>query len=99
MVMTSPEFAAPEPAAMRDRSWRVPPASAGAALEPGVQQVVAPRFGRDFSQVRVHTDRAAAWSAERLGAAAYTVGRDIVFAPQRYRPTTEAGLRLLAHEL
>ena len=58
-----------------------------------------PRFGHDFSAVRVHSDTAAAASAHDLGAAAYTLGQHIVFGADRYRPETPAGGRLLAHEL
>ncbi|MCK5243990.1 MAG: DUF4157 domain-containing protein [Desulfobacterales bacterium] len=38
-----------------------------------------PRFGRDFSQVRVHTDTQAAESARAVNARAYTVGQDVMF--------------------
>jgi hypothetical protein len=58
-----------------------------------------PRFGHDFSRVRVHTDAKAAESARTVSALAYTVGRDVVFARERYRPATTNGRRLLAHEL
>jgi hypothetical protein len=51
-----------------------------------------PRFGRDFSDVRVHTDAQAAQSAEAVNANAYTLGNDIVFGAA---PTPQ----LLAHEL
>jgi len=57
------------------------------------------RFGRDFDQVRVHTDTWAAESARVLNAQAYTVGQDIVFGTGRYAVETANGLRLLAHEL
>jgi hypothetical protein len=56
-------------------------------------------FGTDFSSVRVHADRDAGMSALALGARAYTVGRDIVFAPGHFAPHTAAGRELLAHEL
>jgi hypothetical protein len=55
-------------------------------------------LGHDFRDVRVHTDAAAAASARRMNARAYTFGREIVFASGEYSPTA-AGLRLLAHEL
>lgn len=58
-----------------------------------------PRFGADFSRVRIHTDRSADAAARAIGAHAYTRGRDIVFRGDRYRPHTHAGRRLLAHEL
>jgi hypothetical protein len=52
----------------------------------------------DFSRVRVHTGRRASESARELGAAAYTLGNDIVLA-DGYDPATTSGRRLLAHEL
>jgi len=58
-----------------------------------------PRFGHDFSQVRVHWDASAAESARSYAALAYTVGQDIVFGAGRFRPGTAEGRRLLAHEL
>ena len=58
-----------------------------------------PRFGYDFSHVRIHTDAAAARSAREVNALAYTVGRDIVFGAARYAPDTSEGKKLLAHEL
>jgi len=56
-------------------------------------------FGHDFSQVRVHTDSKASESARAINALAYTVGRDIVFGANHYAPNTNAGKRLVAHEL
>ncbi|MFE0021197.1 DUF4157 domain-containing protein [Amycolatopsis sp. NPDC059021] len=73
--------------------------SPGAPLEDSSHAALAPRFGRDFSQVRVHTGGRAAESARAVGADAYTVGNDIVFAAGQYAPGTSAGDRLLAHEL
>ena len=58
-----------------------------------------PRFGHDFSQVRLHTDARAAETARELGALAYTVGHDVVFGEEQYAPESSAGKRLLAHEL
>ncbi|MEA2165497.1 MAG: hypothetical protein QOK37_3624 [Thermoanaerobaculia bacterium] len=58
-----------------------------------------PRFGHDFSQVRVHTGTDANQSAEEVNAHAYTVGHDIVFGAGRFAPGTQEGQRLLAHEL
>ena len=74
-------------------------ASPGRALDSGVRHDMEQRFGRDFSQVRVHQDAAADRSARDVGARAYTVGRDIVFAAGQFEPSTGAGRRLLAHEL
>lgn len=73
--------------------------SSGQPLDPAARAFMEPRFGRDFSQVRVHTDGKAATSSRSIEALAYTAGRDIVFAPDQYSPQTESGKRLLAHEL
>jgi hypothetical protein len=58
-----------------------------------------PRFGHDFSKLRVHTDAKAAESAQAIGAAAYTVGNDIVFGASRFNPHSSDGRQLIAHEL
>jgi hypothetical protein len=55
--------------------------------------------GFDFSNVRIHADARAAQAAERVGAHAFTLGSDIVFGPGEYRPASDSGRRLLAHEL
>jgi len=58
-----------------------------------------PRFGRDFSQVRVHTDNRAAESAQLVNARAFTVGHDVLFGAGQYAPESSTGQRLMAHEL
>lgn len=58
-----------------------------------------PRFGYDFSQVRIHKDTQAAESAQVVDALAYTVGRDIIFGAGQFAPETFRGKKLLAHEL
>lgn len=73
--------------------------SSGQPLDPAARAFMEPRFGHDFSQVRIHTDGKAATSAQSIQALAYTAGRDIVFAPDQYSPHSERGKRLLAHEL
>jgi hypothetical protein len=73
--------------------------SPGQPLDAEARAYFEPRFGHDFSAVRVHADADAAASAVRICAHAYTVGREIVFAPGRFTPYTAAGRRLLAHEL
>jgi Domain of unknown function (DUF4157) len=73
--------------------------SPGQPLDRAARAFFQPRFGHDFSAVRVHTDAAAARSALELNAHAYTVGHDIVFAAGRFVPQTGKGRRLLAHEL
>ncbi len=56
-------------------------------------------FGESFADVRVHTGAEATASAQRLGATAYTVGRDVVFSDGHYDPSSASGQRTLAHEL
>jgi peptidoglycan hydrolase-like protein with peptidoglycan-binding domain len=73
--------------------------SSGQPLDAGTRAFMEPRFGHDFSQVRVHTDARAAESAHAVNALAYTVGRDVVFGEGRYEPGSSEGRRLLAHEL
>src|SRR5262249_47581838 len=58
-----------------------------------------PRFGQDFSQVRVHADETAARSAASVQALGYTVGNHVVFGDGQYAPRNAAGQQLLAHEL
>ena len=73
--------------------------SPGQSLDADTRAFFEPRFGRDFSRIRVHTDSRAADSARSVNALAYTVGRDIVFGAGRYAPHESEGKRLLAHEL
>jgi hypothetical protein len=71
----------------------------GQPLDVSDQRFFARRFGHDFSAVRIHADKRAAVSARSVSAEAYAVGSQIVFAEGRYAPGTQAGRRLLAHEL
>ncbi len=74
-------------------------ATAGRPLEPATRNWMEPRFGSDFSRVRVHDDGHAAASARAVGALAYAVGSHVVFDTHQYAPGTPAGRHLLAHEL
>ena len=58
-----------------------------------------PRFGRDFSRVRVHTGAGAHQLAGSINARAFTRGNDIVFGGGEYNPESFSGKRLLGHEL
>ncbi len=73
--------------------------SPGEPLDAQARAFFEPRFGHDFSQVRVHRDAKAVQSARAINARAYSAGRDIVFGENQYSPATAAGRRLLAHEL
>lgn len=74
-------------------------ATGGYPLPTSVRAYFEPRFGAEFSEVRIHTDRAAAHAARAVNARAYAVGRDIVFGEKQYAPHTPQGQHLLAHEL
>ncbi len=71
----------------------------GQPLDSATRAFMEPRFGHDFSHVRVHTDARAAESAKMVDALAYTVGRHVVFGAGRLAPGTNEGRRLVAHEL
>jgi hypothetical protein len=71
----------------------------GQPLDPATRAFFEPRFGHNFSDVRVHADPTAARSAATVNARAYTVGPQVAFAPGQYAPQTAAGRTLLAHEL
>jgi hypothetical protein len=73
--------------------------SPGQPLDPAGRVFMESRFGHDFSRVRIHTDARAAESAQAVNALAYTVGTNVVFAPQQYSPRGALGQQLLAHEL
>lgn len=73
--------------------------SPGQPLDPATRAFFEPRFGHDFSGVRVHTDAAAAASARALKAHAYTAGDDIVLAAGRFTPQAAQDRHVLAHEL
>ena len=73
--------------------------SPGQPLDTETRAFFEPRFGHDFSQVRVHTDARAAESARMVNALAYTAGQDVVFGNGQYSPKSKAGLNLLVHEL
>jgi hypothetical protein len=73
--------------------------SPGQPLDTATRTFMEPRFGQDFSDVRVHTDAGAAESAAAVGARAYAVNRTIVFGSGEYAPTARKGQDLLAHEL
>ncbi|WP_302186089.1 DUF4157 domain-containing protein [Streptomyces sp. AC550_RSS872] len=72
---------------------------AGQPLDPGVRRELEERLGHDLGRVRLHTDRDAGQLTELLGADAVAVGQDIFFREGAFKPGTDEGRRLLAHEL
>lgn len=71
----------------------------GRALPPDVAGFMAPRFKADFGGVRIHTGGRAENLATRLGARAFTYGRDIFFNAGQFQPDSSEGMELIAHEL
>jgi outer membrane protein OmpA-like peptidoglycan-associated protein len=71
----------------------------GRPLRDDTRRFFEPRFGYDFSGVRIHSDEPAAQTARAVNAQAFTLGRNIVFGAGQYSPETINGKRLLAHEL
>lgn len=57
------------------------------------------QFGNDFSKVKIHTNEKAAQLNQQISARAFTVGNDIFFNKGEYRPNSNKGKHLLAHEL
>ncbi len=71
----------------------------GQPLDPVTSQFFESRFGRDFSQVRVHQGGQAADLSRSINARAFTMGNNIAFAAGEYQPHSSEGKRLLGHEL
>jgi len=71
----------------------------GQPLPAPVRTYFEPRFGHDFTRVRIHKGAAASRSARLINAQAYTLRQHIVFGEGQYAPETSAGRKLLAHEL
>lgn len=57
------------------------------------------RFGNDFSNVKIHTGSQAIQLSQELRAQAFTHGENIYFNSGKYEPHSDAGKKLLAHEL
>jgi Domain of unknown function (DUF4157) len=79
----------PSPAVARD----------GEQIESGTRAELERRFGQSLADVRIHADTAAQQAVMTRDAKALTVGRDVFFGPGQYRPGTNDGRRVLAHEL
>ncbi len=71
----------------------------GQPLDPATRSFFEPRFGHDFSHVRVHADGSAAETANSVNAKAFTLGSNVVFGSGEYQPGSDQGRRLLSHEL
>lgn len=68
-------------------------------LPSDVRGMLQATFGRDVGDVAVHAGNDAARLSRALRARAFATGSDIFFDSGRYRPDTNAGRRLIAHEV
>jgi hypothetical protein len=74
--------------------------TAGGQPLPGeTRSFMEPRFGNDFSNVRIHHDQGAAQLNTQLNARAFTYQNHIFFGEGQYQPQSPQGKQLLAHEL
>ncbi len=71
----------------------------GKPLEGGTKQKMEDAFGSNLNDITIHTDKQADKIAREVDAAALTIGNDIAFANDRYKPGTPVGDALIAHEL
>lgn len=71
----------------------------GSPLPDETRAFMEPRFGADFSGVRIHTGNTATDMNQRIQAQAFTHGKDIYFNSGKYDPGSSSGKTLLAHEL
>ncbi|MEL6812052.1 MAG: DUF4157 domain-containing protein [Bacteroidota bacterium] len=71
----------------------------GQQMDISTQNFMSNRIGADFSGVKIHTNANAVQMNRQLNAKAFTHGRDVYFNSGQYRPYTNRGKHLLAHEL
>ena len=71
----------------------------GLPLNSAIRAFFEPRFGCDFSEVRVHTDSNSAGVAKSINARAFTIGNHVVMGPGEDQLTSRKGQLLLGHEL
>jgi hypothetical protein len=81
------------------RALRFVDHDAGAPLAPDTRRRMEASLGHSFAEVRVHDGPEASLAAEGVHARAFTIGQDIVFRAGALAPGTDAGDRLLGHEL
>ncbi|WP_291297122.1 DUF4157 domain-containing protein [Elioraea sp.] len=74
-------------------------ASPSHGLDGASRAAVGPGLSAAAASARIHRGAGADRAARSVGARAFTVGRDIVFADGHYAPETPSGRALLAHEL
>ena len=71
----------------------------GHPLSDGLRSFMEPRFGADFSDVRVHSDSEAVQMNREISARAFTRGADIYLGESQTNLDSTEGKHLMAHEL
>jgi len=71
----------------------------GQPLDSATRSFFEPRFGHDFSKVRVHADSSSADIAKSINARAFALGDHVVMGSGEYQPRSQSGQHLLGHEL
>lgn len=71
----------------------------GSPMPVSVRRFMEPRFNANFRDVKVHTGDNAAKLSRQLNAQAFTVGSQIFFGKDRFKPESHEGKELIAHEL
>ncbi|WP_373518861.1 DUF4157 domain-containing protein [Pricia sp.] len=74
-------------------------ASTGKPLDENQKKSYEPLYSHNFQDVRIHTDSNAEMASGLLNANAFTIGNDIYFSENKFRPGSKEGDRLIAHEL
>ena len=73
--------------------------SGGQPLSADTRHFMEPRFGADFSSVRIHADAPAVQMNQTIGAQAFAYQNHVYFNEGKYSPGNSSGQHLLAHEL
>lgn len=73
--------------------------TSGAPLPLSVRRFMEPRFRADFSNVKIHTGDQAARLNRQVNAQAFATGNHIFFGKDKFKPETQEGRELIAHEL
>jgi hypothetical protein len=72
---------------------------AGNPLPAVIQRHLEQGLNHDLSRVRIHDDAEADKLSRKVNALAFTTGTDIFFQSGHFKPNTQSGLELLAHEV
>jgi hypothetical protein len=88
----------PDPAAARERAIRAE-LGRGVPIPERLREALERASGADLVEVRVHDDEAADGLAASVQADAMTAGADVFFRATTFRPDSDAGVELLAHEV